>query len=385
MLHGPKSPVVCMTLVAGVLGLGSLSSMGQPPRGVTAASSAGLYGELYGLAVVSPSDVWAVGTGDGRTLTEHWDGSTWTRVPSPSPYKGAVDTLTGVTAVSSRDVWAVGAAQTENDTRAFIEHWNGTRWSVVPVPHVEGETFKELFGVSGVAADDVWAVGDYSTVTTHRTLILHWDGSAWSHVSSPSPFPHVGAHLLGVSAVSADDVWAAGYFGNRRMQGRNLVVHWDGHVWSRASIPDLGGANDGLVGVSASSADEVWSVGVSVSPRGHQRATTQHFDGARWVDVPNVNPDGDLVDLSAVSARSHHDAWAVGIACKKNDCATFTEHWGGSSWRRVASPGPDGSYNALNGVVTVSAGDAWAVGSTGDWRSTTVLILHWDGTRWTRV
>src|SRR6184192_541527 len=61
---------------------------------------------LYGVAVVSADDIWAVGGwGGGNAMIEHWDGTNWsvTEVQSQGPY------LRGVAARSSRDVWAVGA------------------------------------------------------------------------------------------------------------------------------------------------------------------------------------------------------------------------------------------------------------------------------------
>src|SRR5436309_3023426 len=47
---------------------------------------------LTGVAAVAPNDIWAVGYsslspygGTERTLIEHWDGTSWSIVPSPSP------------------------------------------------------------------------------------------------------------------------------------------------------------------------------------------------------------------------------------------------------------------------------------------------------------
>ena len=40
---------------------------------------------LYGVAVVSGTDVWAVGSvsgGEGKPLIEHWDGTSWAVVPN---------------------------------------------------------------------------------------------------------------------------------------------------------------------------------------------------------------------------------------------------------------------------------------------------------------
>src|SRR5690348_2703289 len=53
------------------------------------AASAGLQGSLSAVAAASARNAWAVGTfyrgSSEYTLTEHWDGTRWRRVPSPTP------------------------------------------------------------------------------------------------------------------------------------------------------------------------------------------------------------------------------------------------------------------------------------------------------------
>jgi hypothetical protein len=100
-------------------------------------------------------------------------------------------------------------------------------WSVVSSPAELG-TF---YGVAAVSPTDVWAVGDYNNGTTSQTLIEHWNGSAWSVVSSPN----VGTrnnYITGLAVVSANDVWASGYFNNSLGTTRTLIEHWNGSVWS---------------------------------------------------------------------------------------------------------------------------------------------------------
>src|SRR5690242_2036934 len=41
-----------------------------------------------------------------------------------------------------------------------------------------------LFAVAARATNDVWAAGD---VGETQTLIMHWDGTQWSRVTSPNP------------------------------------------------------------------------------------------------------------------------------------------------------------------------------------------------------
>jgi hypothetical protein len=66
-----------------------------------------------------------------------------------------------VAIVSSRNVWAVGYYEPAGGlTQTLIEHWDGTKWQVVPSPHAGGAD-----GLSGVAtfpAGVAWAVGAYN-------------------------------------------------------------------------------------------------------------------------------------------------------------------------------------------------------------------------------
>ena len=57
---------------------------------------------LVAVAAISSDDVWAVGQQrytemEGETLTLHWDGSTWTVVPSPNPDGNIYSYFVGMT------------------------------------------------------------------------------------------------------------------------------------------------------------------------------------------------------------------------------------------------------------------------------------------------
>lgn len=115
-------------------------------------------GLLSGVAAVSASDVWAVGEfskpGVGfQTLIEQWNGHKWGVVPSPDV--GSLDELTAVTAVSASDVWAVGFSEANPSTFPFpqtlILHWDGTSWSIVPSPN-PGPLDSRLSGVTAVTS-----------------------------------------------------------------------------------------------------------------------------------------------------------------------------------------------------------------------------------------
>src|SRR5439155_10311769 len=110
----------------------------------------------------------------------------------------------------------------------------GTAWSTVPAPS-PGE-FGWLRSVSAVSANDVWAAGTHYVNGLQVTLILHWNGSTWSVVSSPNDGPFT-QELFHVRAVSANDVWAVGYqlsvFGVNQVD-QTTILHWNSTAWSVA-------------------------------------------------------------------------------------------------------------------------------------------------------
>ncbi len=332
---------------------------------------------LRGVSAVSASDVWAVGFKTKQqqqvfqTLTEHWDGSTWSRVASPNPTGQSVSDLLAVDAVSASDVWAVGNTGIAETANTLIEHWDGKKWSILP-------SFPgELYGVSAVAADDVWAVGNYYDSGVSRTQTLHWNGKKWAKVESPA----LAGHLNSVTAVSADDVWAAGF--EALDPNVTLIEHWDGSTWTRVASPHPQSFSE-LYGISAAATDDVWAVGEYAGSNG-QKTLTLHWDGSAWTKVKSKIPPSETNPfLFGVSAGSSSQAWAVGFRLNTNE--TLANRWNGTKWAQVESPSPT-DQPILWGVEALAAKNVWAVGTANDFETggAVPLIEHWDGKAWTVV
>ncbi len=300
--------------------------------------------------------------------------------------------LFGVSAVSGSDVWAVGRQNSTGVFKTLILHWNGTAWSKVnsPSPSLADA---ELMGVSAVSGSDAWAVGWYwnRTGTATDTLILHWNGTAWTQVNSPTAPRYTDFGLTGVSAVSGSDAWAVGVRGvpsDGRKSG-TLIFHWDGTAWTLVNSPSPGSGPNQLEGVSAVSGSDAdaWAVGnySSLDNPGASRTLVLHWNGTAWskINSPTPNPN-DLNFLQGVSARSGSDAWAVGNYWNTTGLSrSLILHWNGTAWSKINSPNPGPNANRLSGVSARSGSDAWAVGDHDTAVSTTnSLILHWNGTAW---
>src|SRR5206468_2374658 len=110
----------------------------------------------------------------------------WSIVTSPNT-STTQNNLLGVTCVSASDCWTVGSYVAGSGApRTLIEHWDGTAWAIVPSPNASLPN-NVLSGVTCVSASDCWAVGYYITASgVYQTLIERWDGTAWAIVNSPN-------------------------------------------------------------------------------------------------------------------------------------------------------------------------------------------------------
>jgi hypothetical protein len=322
--------------------------------------------------------------------------------PSPSP-SAAGNIVNGISGVASDDVWAVGFKNSSNlnEAQSLAMHWDGTAWKIVPSPnpgHCANGNFSTLLtSVSAIASNDVWAVGfSFGCNAEPAPLAMHWDGSNWRVVPT-AKLPFLNNELNSVTAIASDDVYAVGFQTASNGATLTLVEHWDGHAWTLVSTPNGNTTGNVLSSVSATSANDVWAVGNQVAPNLPVLTLVLHFDGTKWSVVPSPNPltSGSFSQnvLLSVHAVSPTDATSVGYILDGGSLVELTliEHWDGASWTVVSSPNVStaaGSFNRLTAVAAVSATDLYAAGFFVD--SATrgqqeTLVAHFDGAQWTIV
>jgi len=169
-------------------------------------------------SAISPTNVWTVGDGSavisgGKTVAEHFNGSTWSVVPTPKPggagalhrafqrdhperradvRPGSADR--GGTRVSDR-AWTVGGT--------YPQHWNGQTWQPLAAPNSVS-----LSAATALPANDLWAVGVNGS--TFNAAVEHWTGASWSVVATPVSAGCNSTGLLGISGVATGHVFAVG-------------------------------------------------------------------------------------------------------------------------------------------------------------------------------
>lgn len=237
--------------------------------GAVASANAAGNNFLVSSSAVNVNDVWAAGIwtnagGYDQTLVEHFDGTTWSIVPSPNPGPFHND-LNGAFAVSSNDVWFVGSYTNDagNTTlNSFALHWNGASFSWYLIKPYLTNILSELVAVTATSGTDVWAVGNYNSAGW-LPYGAHWDGMSWTPTLIPYSPPGNGSdsQLTAVSAWSPTDVWAVGEF-NAGAGRKSWAVHFNGATWSTVTTPNTAAGVNEIFGVSALEAGHAVGVGM---------------------------------------------------------------------------------------------------------------------------
>ncbi len=302
------------------------------------------YDEIDAIAMVTPTEGWAVGESGARM---HWNGTAWTDVDGErhgyssmfalaandawvSSYKGLlhwdgsawtnVAAVTGffnaVWASSAHDVWAVGLN---------VQHFDGTAWSTVTLPQASGFTQGGWYTVGGSGPSDIWIGGSYSNYTGK---LAHWNGTQWSAVS-----PGVNGAVRGIYAPAPNNAWLA---------TDNGLVHWDGNLWSIAGPLNVGK----LHRVFGTGPNDLWATGGSV----------YHYDGNTWTEM--IHGTSSFEEFEGVWGRSSTDVWVAGGGIFGG--ASKLMHWDGTRWTTHVNP-TSGLPVGIAGTGTT----VWAVDTGG--------------------
>jgi hypothetical protein len=344
--------------------------------------------QLSDISASSANDAWIVGS-----VAWRWDGSRWRSVALPA-VSGSWS-LSSVVTLGPGDAWAVGLRSAPSDlivaTHPLVEHWDGTRWSVIPMPLPGAGAFTS---VSADAPNDVWAVGWWVPKGTNRhradaairPLIAHWDGHRWHVTHVPARRADAFSQVI---ALSRNDVWVAGP--GIYQNGTPIVRRWDGTRWRSIRAPF--GRRDGSFRLTATSPSDAWAVGGQLI-NCHVETLAAHWDGHTWMIArpPIQNTDSMLLDVHAISPS---DVWALGrsgfvnVTHPKNcngkctEIRTTTpvaiyEHWNGHRW----SLAPVSSQREGLATLTAAAdGTVWAAGGC----ISQNIITRWNGHTWQPV
>jgi hypothetical protein len=343
---------------------------------------------LSGVSCAAAASCEAVGDTATQMLVEGWSGAAWTVQTPAATVSAEYSSLTGVSCTASDACSAVGWAYNPGTIpNTFGERWNGTRWTLQPIPEPAGAESAVVAGVScggptscvAVGNDELSPAAPYYGETTAEL----WNGATWSVLSTPNPtWSGVNtASLTAVSCANATTCTAVGSSAGFAVGGASqvpLAERWEDGAWVIQSTPDPAGTlTSTLYGVSCAGTGTCEAVG-NLDADNVLQSQAMSWNGTTWALQTVPVPAGDLESvLKAVSCSAANACTAVGSYIDAAGTQLpLIERWNGSTWtiERV----PRKSTPSLDGVSCASATTCVAVMS----QSSTHMAQRWDGSTW---
>jgi hypothetical protein len=271
---------------------------------------------------------------------------------------GIGDSMQSVVALSAHNAWALGAPNWANlPCGADVQHWNGSTWHRVPVPR---NTDMSDFGnqpLTALSAKNVWifpALWRSGLSLSQYNYALHWNGSRWRR----SRFP-VDLIVNSAAAAGWSQVWAFGEFYGKHNNVIPYAARYDGRSWHRArlrvdAVATLGPAPGG-----------VWAFGPTLKtasrPVNKQVLLLLRWSGHAWrtLRVPRITaPKGDdRLGLAYLAAAGPSNVWvAYQAADSRSNAPVVVLHRDHRRWHRVTLPK---AVTYLGGMSVDGRGGIW--------------------------
>ena len=302
--------------------------------------------QLEGVAMLSPTDGWAVGyrqlAGTFTPLLYHFDGKTWTPTTIPLPaaaQRSQVVMLTGLSFRAPDDGWAVGGY---TPSASLLYHFDGKTWTL------STQSFGHIIQkVQVISNGEAWA--SFNPGEQSNT-VLHYDGTTWHEEAFTTT---LSVQQEALAMISPQEGWLIGTTSSKQ----SVIFHYFQRKWSAQQQID----NVALTSLSMASADEGWAVGTMANTA--SLSVLWHYSHGQWQSAPL--PANWTHSIDALDVRSTTEGWAFSDS-PKSDTATTCQLYVATLTAQSWSPQVPLTISACReGAIKAfafTANDGWAVG-----------------------
>ncbi len=288
---------------------------------------------LLALSAVSDRNAWAGGVSPAQTpVVYHQAGRTWIKYSLPGTAGMFVD---GLSATKGTNVWASVANQSAGAVERLTKHG----WQTYTFPQGKAQIADD--GVITFGATDTWVFEyDFATMMEYA---YHYTGH-WSRHVMPAAVDANSNEGL-VSGSSSSNLWALTFVKNRPASMR-----YNGKKWQVIAFPGNLAPKGTTVyskQILAVSPTSVWATISTFTTKGVGPVVLLHWNGHNWSKVTGKLPAANL--LGPVASDGHGGAWL--FAENKAQTKLLLLHYSGGRWSTYNNPTTGGK------VISVTALD----------------------------
>ena len=314
-------------------------------------------------AATGPVDAWSWWTSCCRgssvsAFLEHWNGTKWSMMKTPEAAQG----ILGLGASSRRDVWIFAMHTTARGTTNQAVIWNGRSWRVRKIPswvlRLARPSGLDQVAPAVFGRSDVWVFGS-------GAYGAHYNGRNWVKQK-------LAVFAGEVSAVSARDIWVLGYMPNHSLRPSELLTHWDGTAWHTLSIPKPAHVPpqsfEYVSDLTATGPRNVWLArDILVGSNGAVTLNLMHWNGKRWHGVRFHYPTS-FVD--EIAQDGHGGLWLSSNGAAPGYHWYFDHLLRSGRWTRQVGPATATTRILQNSSLT------WIPGTESMWATGSLIPLH---------
>ena len=186
----------------------------------------------------SAANAWALGAAvtsatPGVPYAAHFNGRKWAAVRVPVAGLHA-------SATSAKNIWAAGFSKLSSSGSPVlgIMDFNGKTWRATPAPRL-GLTAKQIaipMGIAALSATNVWVAGiivHTSTGAPPKAFLIHWNGTKWAAVK----VPYAGAEPTVIAQDGHGGIWAGVMLLSNSPTPAAYLAHYGNGAWTRVAVP----------------------------------------------------------------------------------------------------------------------------------------------------
>jgi hypothetical protein len=202
------------------------------------AATAKLPAIVTSAVATSPANAWALGAAatsasSGRPYAAHFDGRKWAAVRVPVSGLRA-------SATSAKNIWVAGfsAVSSSGLPTLGIMHFNGKTWRTTPARGLGLKAKQAAIptGIAALSATNAWVAGmildTSSTGAPPKAFLLHWNGTKWAAVK----VPYAGSELTVIAQDGHGGIWTGAVILGSSAPAAYLA-HYGNGAWTRVAVP----------------------------------------------------------------------------------------------------------------------------------------------------
>ena len=261
----------------------------------------------------------------------------------------------------------------------FVEKWNGTNWSALPLI-TDSAYCGDVRAIAADTANNLYIGGDFNDLGTTQLggfYVANWNGSAWSELENAG-HPHFNnASLLAITC-SAGNVYATQYLDTLTGPVFYYVAKWDGTNWTEPGAGTQPLHVDSVIlALAHDHLGNIYAGGQFGDSTGKKYVAK--FNGTTWSNLGNLDANANILSLAADGAGN---VYAGGIF---TDLAgkTYVAKWDGNTWSDLGNSASALGYGYIASLATDPGGNVYAAGYLKD--STGFFVAKWNGSSWYKL